>query len=100
MLCSLDDAMTLADQNVALPTRRCSMNTMTLDGYSAKVEYDAELDLFRGEVIGLSGGADFYGKTPQELCEEFHISLRVYLDVCKEKNIEPGGDAADAPSSD
>ena len=76
------------------------MNTMTLDGYSAKVEYDAELDLFRGEVLGLSGGADFYGKTPQELREEFQISLRVLLDVCKEKCIEPGSDAPVAPSPD
>ena len=65
------------------------MNIMTLDGYSAKIEYDAELDLFRGEILGLSGGADFYGKNPQELREEFQISLRVFLDVCKEKSIEP-----------
>ena len=65
------------------------MNIMTLDGYSAKIEYDAELDTFRGEILGLSGGADFYGKNPQELREEFQISLRVFLDVCKEKSIEP-----------
>ena len=65
------------------------MNIMTLDGYSAKIEYDAELDFFRGDILGLSGGADFYGKNPQELREEFQISLRVFLDVCKEKNIEP-----------
>ena len=65
------------------------MNIMTLDGYNAKIEYDAELDVFRGEILGLSGGADFYGKNPQELREEFQISLRVFLDVCKEKKIEP-----------
>ena len=65
------------------------MNIMTLDGYSAKIEYDADLDLFRGEILGLSGGADFYGKNPQELREEFQISLSVFLDVCKEKSIEP-----------
>ena len=34
------------------------MNMMTLDGLSAKIEYDAELDVFRGETLGLSGGAD------------------------------------------
>ena len=65
------------------------MNIMTLDGYSAKIGYDADLDLFRGEILGLNGGADFYGKNPQELREEFQISLRVFLDVCKEKSIEP-----------
>ena len=34
------------------------MNMMTRDGFSAKIEYDAELDVFRGEILGLSGGAD------------------------------------------
>ena len=65
------------------------MNVMTLDGYSAKIEYDAELDLFRGEILGLNGGADFYGKNPKELRAEFKKSLQVFLDVCKEKAIEP-----------
>ena len=65
------------------------MNVMTLDGYSAKIEYDAELDLFRGEILGLNGGADFYGKNPKELRSEFKKSLQVFLDVCKEKAIEP-----------
>ena len=62
---------------------------MTLDGYSAKIEYDAELDLFRGEILGLNGGADFYGKNPKELRAEFKKSLQVFLDVCREKAIEP-----------
>ena len=43
------------------------MNMMSLDGYEAKIEYDGDLDLFRGEILGLSGGADFYGKNPKEL---------------------------------
>jgi len=65
------------------------MNTMSLDGYSAKIEYDAELDVFRGEILGLTGGADFYGKNPEELRVEFRQSLSVFLEVCREKGIEP-----------
>lgn len=65
------------------------MNMMTLDGYNAKIEYDAELDLFRGEILGLNGGADFYGKNPKELRSEFRKSLQVFLEVCREKGIEP-----------
>jgi predicted HicB family RNase H-like nuclease len=34
------------------------MNLMKLHGYHAKSEYDEEADLFRGEILGLSGGAD------------------------------------------
>ena len=65
------------------------MNVMTVDGYHAKIEYDEDLDLFRGEILGLSGGADFYGKNPKELRVEFKKSLQVFLAVCKEKGIDP-----------
>jgi predicted HicB family RNase H-like nuclease len=64
------------------------MNLMTVDGYSAKIEYDAETDLFRGEILGLSGGADFYGANPNQLRIEFKRSLDVFLEVCREKGIE------------
>lgn len=65
------------------------MNTMELEGYHAKIEYDAELNSFRGEILGLTGGADFYGKNPRELKAEFKKSLNVFLQVCKENGIEP-----------
>ena len=65
------------------------MNTMTVDGFQARIEYDAELDIFRGEILGLNGGADFYGKSPRELWAEFKKSSQVFLDVCNEKGIEP-----------
>ena len=64
------------------------MNMMSVDGYQAKIEYDAELDVFRGEILGLNGGADFYGRTPEELRTEFRKSLQVFLEVCREKGIE------------
>lgn len=65
------------------------MNIMTVDGYQAKIEYDADLDQFRGEILGLNGGADFYGKNPKELRSEFKKSLQTFLEVCAEKGIEP-----------
>jgi predicted HicB family RNase H-like nuclease len=65
------------------------MNLMEYSGYSAKIEYDSELDMFRGEILGLTGGADFYGKNPKELRAEFKKSLEVFLEVCREKGIEP-----------
>jgi predicted HicB family RNase H-like nuclease len=65
-----------------------AMNVMTVDGYSARIEYDPEIDLFRGEILGLAGGADFYGETPKELRSEFKNSLAVFLKVCREKGIE------------
>ncbi len=64
-------------------------NIMILDNYHAKIEYDADTDMFRGEILGLNGGADFYGRTPDELRAEFRNSLKVFLEVCREKGIEP-----------
>ncbi len=63
------------------------MNMMELDGYKAKIEYDPDLDQFRGEILGLNGSADFYGKSPSALRKEFRNSLKVFLQVCRENNI-------------
>ena len=65
------------------------MNIMELEGFKAKIEYDPELDQFRGEILGLNGSADFYGSSPVVLRREFRNSLKVFLDVCKEKQISP-----------
>lgn len=65
------------------------MNIMTVGRRKAKIEYDPEIDMFRGEILGLNGGADFFGKTPDELRLEFKKSLEVFLDVCSEEGIEP-----------
>ena len=65
------------------------MNLMSVDGYYARIEYNSDTDLFRGEILGLSGGADFYGANPDELRQEFKKSLDVFLEVCKEQGIEP-----------
>ena len=65
------------------------MNVMTVGDYHATIEFDPDLDLFRGEILGLNGGADFYGKNPKELRSEFKRSIDVFLEVCAEKGIEP-----------
>ena len=65
------------------------MNIMEIDGYRAKIEYDADLDQFRGEILGLNGNADFYGKSSSALRKEFKLSLQIFLEVCEEKGISP-----------
>ena len=55
------------------------MNMMEIDGFKAKIEYDPNLDQFRGEFLGLNGSADFYGKTPVTLRKEFKNSLKVLI---------------------
>jgi predicted HicB family RNase H-like nuclease len=65
------------------------MNVMEVDGFKAKIEFDPELDLFRGEILGLNGSADFFGKSPASLRKEFRNSIKVFLEVCEEQGIEP-----------
>ncbi len=65
------------------------MNTMEINGYRAIIQYDPEIEMFRGEFIGLNGGADFYAKDIDGLREEGKVSLKVFLDMCKEDGVEP-----------
>ncbi|WP_075289918.1 type II toxin-antitoxin system HicB family antitoxin [Pararhizobium arenae] len=62
-------------------------NTIEIDGHRAVVSLDPEIGLFRGEFLGLNGGADFYADSIDNLRKEGAISLKVFLDMCAEKNV-------------
>lgn len=64
-------------------------NLMDFDGYRAVISYDPEIEMFRGEFIGLNGGADFYASTVADLHKEGERSLKVFLASCREEGIEP-----------
>ena len=65
------------------------MNLMDIDGYKATIKYDPEIEMFRGEFIGLNGGADFYASNIADLKKEGSISLKVFLKACEERKIDP-----------
>lgn len=64
-------------------------NTMTIDGHQAVIAFDPEIQMFRGEFLGLNGGADFYAQDVKGLQREGKISLKVFLDACTEDGVEP-----------
>lgn len=64
-------------------------NIMNINGYKAVIAFDPETELFRGEFIGLNGGADFYADNVAQLKREGELSLKVFLEMCEEKGIEP-----------
>lgn len=64
-------------------------NIMEIDGYRAIIQYDPENEIFRGEFIELNGGADFYAKDIKGLRKEGKVSLKVFMDMCREKGIAP-----------
>jgi len=64
-------------------------NTMVINGYTAVIKYDPEIEMFRGEFVGLNGGADFYATDIEGLKREGLTSLQVFLDMCAEDGVEP-----------
>lgn len=71
-------------------------NIMTIEGHKAVISYDPEIGQFRGEFTGLSGGADFYAADVDGLLREGAASLRVYLDLCAKRGVEPLAKASGA----
>ena len=64
-------------------------NTMEIDGYKAVIQFDPDIDMFRGEFIGLNGEADFYAGDVASLRKEGSASLKVFLEMCDEDGVEP-----------
>ncbi|EJF1946168.1 type II toxin-antitoxin system HicB family antitoxin [Salmonella enterica] len=65
------------------------INTLKIDGQQVVITFDPEIEMFRGEFIGLNGGADFYTYSVGELKREGAESLRIFLDECRKDGIEP-----------
>ncbi len=63
-------------------------NMIEINGYQAVVQYDPDIDMFRGEFVNLNGGADFYAKDVEGLRKEGEISLKVFLDMVREDGVE------------
>jgi predicted HicB family RNase H-like nuclease len=64
-------------------------NVMTIGGYQALIAFDPEISMFRGEFLGLNGGADFYAADVAGLHREGESSLKVFLQACQQRGIEP-----------
>lgn len=56
-------------------------NLMMINGVKAFIDYDPDAETFRGEFVGLNGGADFYGESVAQLEAEGAKSLSVFRDV-------------------
>ena len=64
-------------------------NVMTIGGYQAVINFDPDIKMFRGEFLGLNGGADFYAKDVEGLQREGETSLKVFLEACAEDGVDP-----------
>ena len=64
-------------------------NVMEISGVKAVIAFDPEINMFRGEFVGLNGGADFYSTGIDGLRREGETSLKVFLDMCAEEGVSP-----------
>jgi predicted HicB family RNase H-like nuclease len=62
---------------------------MQYKGYSGRVEFDDEADLFHGEVIGLRDVITFQGRSVDEVKAAFRDSVDDYLEFCARRGEEP-----------
>ena len=62
---------------------------MEYKGYSAKVEFDSDANVFHGEVINLRDVITFEGETVKELKQAFQDSVDDYLDFCAQRGEAP-----------
>ena len=60
-----------------------------INGYQAIVQYDSEIRMYRGEFLGLNGGANFYATDWDRLRREGKISLGIFIEMCEEDGVEP-----------
>ena len=65
------------------------MNTMTYQGYTARIEYDERDNILVGRVLGLRAMISFHGETVAELRKAFVGAIEDFLADCKAQGITP-----------
>ncbi len=64
-------------------------NVLEYKGYAGSVEFSSENNILFGKVIGINGLISYEGESVAELREDFKAAVDDYLEICKEKNVEP-----------
>ena len=67
------------------------MNTLTHNGYRARVEFDVDVDdrIFVGHIIGIRDIVAFHGESVNELEAAFREAMDDYLAACKKLEQAP-----------
>lgn len=65
------------------------MNTLSYKGYTGSVEISEEDNCFFGKVLFIRSLISYEGQTIAEIKADFKDAVDDYLNLCKEKGIEP-----------
>lgn len=58
------------------------MNVMTYKTYAARIDFDAEDEIFTGRIAGIADIVGFHADTVQALKAAFHDAVDDYLETC------------------
>lgn len=65
------------------------MKAMIYKGYAARIEFDAEDQIFTGRIAGIKDVIGFHADTVQSLIAAFHEAVDDYLDACRKVGKAP-----------
>ncbi len=64
-------------------------NTLSYKGFTARIEFDPDDNIFFGRVLGVQDIIGFHGETVTELTADFQNAINHYLDVCRQRGEKP-----------
>lgn len=65
------------------------MNAMNYKGYFARIEFDAQDQLFVGHIAGINDVVGFHADTVADLTAAFHEAVDDYLEACAKAKKTP-----------
>ncbi len=65
------------------------MKAMTYRGYAARIEFDAEDEVFAGRIAGIRDVVGFHADNVEDLKAAFHEAVDDYLATCEAVGKEP-----------
>lgn len=65
------------------------MNVMSYKGYAARIDYDAEDEIFFGKLAGITDGVGFHADTVADLKAAFHHAVDDYIETCAKLGKHP-----------
>ncbi|QKC85759.1 type II toxin-antitoxin system HicB family antitoxin [Mesorhizobium sp. NZP2077] len=65
------------------------MKVLAYKGYAARIEFDAEDEIFTGKIAGIRDVVGFHADTVADLKAAFHEAVDDYVETCKKVGKEP-----------
>ena len=65
------------------------LNAMKYRGYTARIDFDPQVNVFTGRVLGMSESITFHGASVEELRADFEFAVDHYIAECERAGIKP-----------